>query len=299
MVAQLHTSLAETAQVCRAVRRSGQSIGFVPTMGALHEGHGSLIARAAQENDVVVVSDFVNPLQFGDPGDLERYPRDVERDVAIASAAGADIVCAPRVDELYPTWPATPSTLISTGRLGTLFEGAARPGHFNGVATVVMKLHNAVAPTRVYYGEKDFQQLAVIRQVASDLWSDLEIIGCPTVRERDGLAMSSRNMRLSSEARVAARVLSMALAQAAELFRNNSALTGAEIAAAMSAVMVAGGDLVELDYAVVVDASTFIEVNGQVDVTGVRCLVAAIVGGVRLLDNADLTFQLESEASSA
>ena len=299
MVAVLHHSLAETSAACQNFRHQGLSIGFVPTMGALHDGHGSLIARAASENDVVVVSDFVNPLQFGDVNDLARYPRDLDGDVALAGRAGATIVCAPQVDELYPTWPAPPATMVTVGPLAEIFEGASRPGHFDGVATVVTKLHNAVTPTRVYYGEKDFQQLAVIRQITADLWNPVEIIGCTTLREKDGLAMSSRNVRLSPAARIAARGLSKALSEAGRMFRHNRAVTGEALSAHMARTVLAGGDLVTLDYAVVVDASTFVEVSGPVDLSTARCLITAIVGGVRLLDNADLSFQLPDETSTS
>jgi pantoate--beta-alanine ligase len=299
VVAVLHHSLAETQAACRKFAQQGLSIGFVPTMGALHAGHGSLISRAARENDVVVVSDFVNPLQFGDPSDLRAYPRDLDGDVALASSAGATVVCAPQVHELYPTWPEAPVTMVSVGPLAEIFEGAARPGHFNGVATVVTKLHNAVRPTRAYYGEKDFQQLAVIRQITSDLSPDLEIIGCTTEREADGLAMSSRNVRLSAEARVAARGLSRALHLAGQAFRDDLQVSAEALNALMATLVLAGGDLVTLDYAVVIDASTFARATGPVDPTTTRCLITAIVGGVRLLDNADLMFTLADEMSSS
>ncbi len=298
MVAAVHHSLAETGAACTAFRQQGLSIGFVPTMGALHAGHGSLIARAAAENDVVVVSDFVNPLQFGDPSDLERYPRDLDGDVALASAFGATVVCAPQVHELYPTWPEPPATMVTVGPLADIFEGASRPGHFDGVATIVTKLHNAVRPTRAYYGEKDFQQLAVIGQVTADLWNDMEIVGCPIKREPDGLAMSSRNVRLSPEARLAAASLSGALHAVGLAFREDPQVSAETLNDLMASTVLAGGDLVTLDYAVVVDASTFARVTGPVDQATMRCLITAIVGGVRLLDNADLTFTLADETST-
>ena len=284
----LFTSLKDAAAWSAAARQEGKRIGFVPTMGALHEGHCSLIERAASENDVVVVSIFVNPLQFGDPNDLARYPRSLEADCDLAERSGATMVVAPEVAELYPTWPNDPETTVSVGRLGTLFEGASRPGHFNGVATIVTMLHQAIRPTHAYYGEKDFQQLTILRQVAADLWSGVEIEGCPIIREDDGLAMSSRNVRLSSEARVAARVLSTSLVAAALAVTENPELAGSDLEALVHDVLRSGGELVEPDYAVVVDASTLERWNGRLVLGQVRLLVAAVVGGVRLLDNADL-----------
>jgi pantoate--beta-alanine ligase len=257
-------------------------------MGALHDGHGSLIRAAAARDDIVAVSVFVNPLQFGDPSDLERYPRSLQADVALAKAAGATVVIAPEVAELYPTWPAPPATTVTTGPLGTVFEGAARPGHFDGVATVVTKLLSALRPTRAYFGEKDFQQLAVIRQFVADLWLGVEIVGCETSREPDGLARSSRNVRLSAAARAQATCLSQALRAASDAFAADPTLTGTALEEAMAAVIAAGGCEVVPEYAVVVNASTLERTPGAVDPTNTRCIVTTIVGGVRLLDNAAL-----------
>ena len=168
-------------------RRAGRRVGVVLTMGALHDGHASLIRRAAAECDVVAVSVFVNPTQFADPSDLTNYPRTLDTDVALAAGAGAHVVFAPPVAEVYPDWPTPPATTVSVRALVDRWEGASRPGHFDGVATVVTKLLSAAGRCRTYFGEKDFQQLAVVRRVARDLSLPAEVIGCPTVREHDGL----------------------------------------------------------------------------------------------------------------
>jgi len=192
-------------------RRRGRQIGLVPTMGSLHAGHARLIEIAERENDVVVASVFVNPIQFGEGEDLDRYPRDLVSDASIASAAGADVMFTPSVAEMYP---AGFDTVVEVQGLGRILEGAVRPGHFRGVATVVTKLLNIVRPQRAYFGEKDFQQLAVIRRFVADLCIPVAIVGVPTVRDESGLALSSRNVYLDDRARAAALCLSHALAQA-------------------------------------------------------------------------------------
>ena len=285
---ELLQTLRAGAAWAAAERIRGCSIGFVPTMGALHDGHASLIRAAAARDEVVAVSIFVNPLQFGDPSDLARYPRTLEADVALAEAAGATVVIAPEVAELYPTWPDTPATTVTTGPLGTIFEGAARPGHFDGVATVVTKLLSALRPDRAYFGEKDFQQLAVIGQVVQDLWLGIEIVGCPTRREPDGLAMSSRNVRLDAAARTQATCLSAALTAASSAYAADPTLTGAALEQVMAEVIAGGGSAVVPEYAVVVDATSLERSPGVLEPTKTRCIVTTIVGGVRLLDNAAL-----------
>jgi pantoate--beta-alanine ligase len=196
-----------TAAELRALPRSG-SVGFVPTMGAFHEGHLSLMRAARAENDVVVVSLFVNPAQFGPGEDLERYPRDEEQDAALAEEAGVDVLFVPPVEEIYPrgfqTW-------VEVEELGSILEGEHRPGHFRGVATVCIKLFNLVRPDRAYFGQKDAQQAAVLRRIVRDLAVGVEIRVCPTVRDSDGLALSSRNAYLSPEEREAALALPRAL----------------------------------------------------------------------------------------
>jgi pantoate--beta-alanine ligase len=264
-------------------RATGRTVGLVPTMGALHDGHVSLVARARAECDVVAVSIFVNPLQFGDPEDMAHYPRTLERDLLVCAGAGADIVFVPAVTEMYPSWPAPPATTVSVRGFGDRWEGASRPGHFDGVATVVSKLFSIAGPCRAYFGLKDFQQLAIVRRMVLDLCLPVEVVGCPIVREADGLALSSRNVRLSGTEREAATVLSRALA-AGRAALAAGARSGAAVGRAMQAV-VADEPLVGLDYAVAVDADSLEEAGALEDLSAVRLLVAAQVGPVRLIDN--------------
>ena len=201
------------------LRREGKTIGLVPTMGALHAGHASLVKRAVAENDVVVVSDFVNPTQFNDKNDLLKYPRTLDADCKLLEACGAAFVFAPSVEEIYPE----PDTRqFSYAPLDTVMEGKYRPGHFNGVCQIVSKLFLIVEPTRAYFGEKDFQQLAIIREMVRKYPFNLEIVGCPIVRESDGLALSSRNARLSAEQRVQALQISKALFASCEYAKTHS-----------------------------------------------------------------------------
>jgi pantoate--beta-alanine ligase len=271
-----------------AARAAGAAVGLVLTMGALHEGHASLVRRSAAGCDVTAVTVFVNPLQFGPGEDLATYPRDLDRDVEIAEAAGAAVVFAPTVDEIYPGGrPAV--TVRVAGHLATTLEGARRPGHFDGVATVVAKLFNLAGPCRAFFGEKDAQQLAVVRRLVADLSFPVEVVGCPTVREPDGLAASSRNARLSAPERVAATVLHRALvtgATAVTAGRCDPSYEPGHVARLMAAV-VAAEPLAALDYAEVIDAATF---EPAATLSGdVRLVVAARIGGVRLIDNLPLT----------
>ena len=268
-----------------AERRSGRRVGVVLTMGALHDGHASLIARAVAECDVVAVTIFVNPTQFAQPADLARYPRTLEADLEMAAGAGAGLVFAPPVAEIYPDWPAPQATTVSVHSLGERWEGPSRPGHFDGVTTVVAKLLAMAGRCRTYFGEKDFQQLAIVRRMVRDLALPIEVVGCPTVREADGLAMSSRNARLSPAERGAATALSRALAAGSEALRAGADRTVVESAMAAA---VATEPLVSLDYAVLVDADDLepTEPDGQ-DGRPLRLLIAAQVGPVRLIDNLD------------
>lgn len=273
--------VGELRRILDSDRAIGRRIGLVPTMGALHHGHASLIERAASECDVVVVTVFVNPIQFDDPSDLSRYPRDLPRDLDIAARSGATFVFAPAVEEMYPAFPDPPSTTVHVAGLTDVLEGRSRPGHFDGVATVVTKLFSIAGPCRAYFGEKDFQQLAVVRKLVCDLTLPVEVVGCETVRERDGLALSSRNARLGPAGRRASTALRRALdtgLQALESGERDARL----VERAM--VDVLGGEPeVSPDYAVVVDASTLlpcVELGGEI-----RLLVAAQVDGVRLIDN--------------
>jgi pantoate--beta-alanine ligase len=271
-------TIAELRRTLDAARASGKSVGFVPTMGFLHAGHASLMAEARAGNDLVLVSIFVNPLQFGPSEDLAAYPRDLDRDLALCSEAGVDLVFHPSVDHMYPE----PSTItVSAGPIGDLLEGASRPGHFDGVATVVAKLFNIAGPCRAYFGQKDAQQLVVIRRLVGALDFPVDVIGCPTVREPDGLALSSRNVYLGPEERRAAVVLHRALDEAARLLGDGER-SGAKVREAMAAVVEAE-PLARLDYAVCVNPDTLVE---AAEVDGpVLCVLAAFVGKARLIDN--------------
>jgi pantoate--beta-alanine ligase len=276
---ELARTVAATLASCDEARWKGKTIGFVPTMGAFHGGHTSLMRRARAERDVVVASIFVNPLQFGDAGDLAAYPRDEERDLAIAEELGVDLVFAPSTDEMYPE--GAPDVTVDPGPLAERFEGVSRPGHLRGVATVVAKLLHAVGACYAYFGEKDAQQLALVRRMVADLSFPVEVVPCPTVREPDGLAMSSRNSRLTPEQREAAGCLFLALSEAAERTRAGER-DAAKLVAAMAREVGATPEA-KLDYAAVVDERTFEEVR---EIGGPsRAVVAARFGKTRLIDN--------------
>ncbi|MDH4441477.1 MAG: pantoate--beta-alanine ligase [Rhizobium sp.] len=210
------TTIAALREKLAARRRAGQAIGFVPTMGYLHQGHLSLVSHSKSENDVTVVSIFVNPLQFGKNEDLEKYPRDLDRDAALLRQAGVDFLFAPSALEIYPE---PMQTVVDLPKLGSELEGEARPGHFAGVATVVTKLFNIVQPDAAYFGEKDYQQVTIIQKMVEDLAQPVRIVPISTVREADGLACSSRNVYLSKDERAAAVIVPKALAEAERLLR--------------------------------------------------------------------------------
>ncbi|MGH9018104.1 MAG: pantoate--beta-alanine ligase [Acidimicrobiales bacterium] len=285
-------SVADFSAALEAERAVGRRVGLVPTMGALHRGHRSLIERAAAECDVVAVTVFVNPLQFTVGDDLVNYPRDLDGDVRLAADAGAGIVFAPPVDEMYPGFPAPVATSVHVDGVSDILEGASRPGHFDGVATVVAKLFSLAGRSRSYFGEKDFQQLAVVRRMAADLSLPVEIVACPTVREADGLALSSRNVRLSEDERRAAAALPGAL-EAGRRAIDEGERDPARVGAVMTDVLAAAPG-VEADYAVVVDATSLAP---TAPLTGsVRLLVAAMVGPVRLIDNAGVVVAPSGDA---
>jgi pantoate--beta-alanine ligase len=268
-------------QVRRAVRETlgrGQKVGLVPTMGALHEGHASLIRAARGETGLVVVSIFVNPTQFGPGEDLSRYPRPLEKDLDICRREGADVVFTPSAGEMYPEGFATS---VCVAGMSEKMCGAFRPGHFDGVCTVVAKLLAIVAPDLAYFGEKDAQQLAIIRRMAADLNLPPEIRGCPIVREPDGLAMSSRNAYLSADERRRAPALSAALADA-KLMLAAGERDAAKVAAAVRRRLEAAAGL-ELQYVAVVDPDTLADLTRIAD--KVLVAVAAKVGAARLIDN--------------
>ena len=261
----------------QALEWGDYSIGLVPTMGALHAGHRSLIDRADGENDIVVVSIFVNPLQFGPGEDLARYPRPIEQDLEMLKALDVDAVYTPRVDDMYPP---DATTRVMVGGVAEPLEGAARPGHFEGVATVVTKLLWATGANRAYFGQKDAQQLAVVRRLAADLDTGVEIVACPTVREADGLAVSSRNIYLNPDERAQATCMSRALRTAAEAYASGERDTG-RLRARLREVL-AAEPLVGIDYAELVDPSTFRS-------PGTLAVLAVTIGKTRLIDNHEVS----------
>ena len=265
-----------------AWRRSGETVGLVPTMGALHEGHDALIRLARRERDRVVVSIFVNPLQFGGGEDFDGYPRHEEIDVARAEALGVDVVWAPSVDEMYP--PGMALAEPDPGPIGDAYEGLARPGHFAGVLKVVHRLLDVTGPCGAYFGEKDAQQLFLVRRMVEALALPDEIVGCATVREPDGLARSSRNAYLSPEERDQAGCLFLGLSEAAALARAGERAAPALVAAI--AREVGATPLARLEYAAVVDEATF-EPVAIVDLPA-RAIVAARFPNARLIDNLPL-----------
>lgn len=276
MTAVLRTRAELAAELARLPGRRA----VVMTMGALHDGHAALLRAARDRADSVVATIFVNPLQFGPTEDFDRYPRTLEADLAVCRAAGVAAVFAPSREEMYPD--GEPAVRVDPGPLGAELEGASRPGHFGGVLTVVLKLLNLVRPDVALFGEKDYQQLALIRRMARDLELGVEIVGVPTVREPDGLAMSSRNRYLSADERVAARSLSVALRAGAAAAAAGRGADGALAAAHRAFGSASGGGAgAKLDYLVLTDPDL-----GPAPVAGpARMLVAAWVGGTRLIDN--------------
>jgi pantoate--beta-alanine ligase len=271
-------SSTELRAATDAARQRGAGVGFVPTMGALHAGHRSLLAAARAENDLVVASVFVNPLQFGPAEDLAAYPRDRGADLAVLAAEGVDLAFLPPDEQM---WPVPPDVRLAVGSLAGRLEGLVRPGHLDGVATVVAKLLNLVGPSRAYFGQKDAQQLAVVRRMVADLAFPNQIVACPTVREPDGLAVSSRNAYLSPDERRRATALYRALVAGRTVFEAGERDPAAVEAATRDLLEDAPG--VEPDYVALADPATFEPVKqaepGQVLATAAR------VGRARLIDN--------------
>lgn len=268
-------SVAELRVLVRAWKAAGEAVGVVPTMGALHDGHLSLARAAKAECERVIVTIFVNPKQFNNPDDLKKYPRTEEADAALLRTVGVDVIFAPLPDEVYPPGFAT---VVSVSGVAEPLEGALRPGHFDGVATVVSKLFGMTMADRAYFGQKDWQQLQVVKRLVRDLNIPVWIVGCETIRETDGLAMSSRNARLDTAARAKAPALYAAMMQAAQAVRSGQA--GA-LEACAAEVLAAGFDSVE--YIELRDASTLGPAEGMD--RPLRLLAAAWLGGVRLIDN--------------
>jgi pantoate--beta-alanine ligase len=262
-----------------AARADAASVGLVPTMGAIHAGHMALIERARKESDLLAVSIFVNPLQFAAGEDFEHYPRNEEEDLTKAEQGRADVAFVPSKEEMLGA--SDLAVTVDPGRLGDLYEGASRPGHFRGVLTVVARLLSLTGPSRAYFGEKDFQQLHLIRGMVNDLAIDADVVAVPTVREPGGLALSSRNAYLSQEQHDVAGSLFEALADAAERARQGE--RNADVLRAEMARTIASHDRARLEYAAIVDEETFEEV-GTLHVSA-RALVAARIGTTRLIDN--------------
>ena len=276
---QILTTAAALRAHTEHARRAGRRVGLVPTMGALHAGHLQLVQAAGTECDDVVATIFVNPTQFTNAEDFRLYPRVPEADAALLAPAGCTALFAPAVEEMYPR----PAVLrFDFGPLERVMEGAHRPGHFNGVATVVSKLFHLARPHRAYFGQKDWQQVAVIRQLVADLSFDLEIVTCPTIREADGLAMSSRNRRLDAAARAAAPLLHRVLDAAAAQVRRNVA--PARVQADAEAAL-AREPLIAPEYVAVADARTLQPLAAYAPGRAVVLCLAAHLGGVRLIDN--------------
>ena len=277
---QVCATKAEFRRFLDDTRAAGRTVGLVPTMGALHAGHRSLMDAASAQCDVVALTIFVNPLQFAPTEDLSKYPRPIARDLELAEAAGVGVVFTPTVEEMYPVPTAT---TVHLDGLTAPMEGAARPTHFDGVTTVVTKLFNIAGPCRAYFGEKDFQQFSIVRRMAADLDQPVEIIPCPIIREADGLAMSSRNIYLSPEDRAAATVLHRSLRAAGELISQGE--RRASVVAAQLAADICAEPRATLEYAEVVDPLT-LEPRDQLGAgTDVRLIVAARFATTRLLDN--------------
>lgn len=281
---EIVTTVQQVRAQVKAWKKEGLSVGFVPTMGYLHEGHQSLIKKAVEENDKVVVSIFVNPIQFGPNEDFEQYPRDLEKDAALCEETGAALIFHPEAEEMYPEGFCTHVDM--TGLTDNLC-GAKRPGHFQGVCTVVSKLFNIVAPDRAYFGEKDAQQLAVIRRMVRDMNIDVEVVGCPIVREPSGLAKSSRNTYLSREEKRAACVLDRSLTAARSLM--NRGERSAENILGVIREEIKEENLAEIDYIKMVDALTMEDV--ETADRDVLIAIAVYVGKTRLIDN--FTFRVE------
>lgn len=271
-------TIAELRSHLAAARTEGKSIGLVPTMGALHNGHASLVGRSVEDNEVTVVSVFVNPTQFNDKSDLERYPRTLEADCRLLEGLGADYVFAPSVEEVYPE----PDTRVfDFAPLDKVMEGVYRPGHFNGVAQIVSKLFLYVEPDRAYFGEKDFQQLAIIREMVRQLGLGLQIVGCPIVRESDGLALSSRNALLTPEQRTTALAISKSLFDSVNYAKEHSlAETKQWVEQA-----IASTEGLELEYYEIVDGTTLQTVCSWEETDYIVGCITVYCGKVRLIDN--------------
>lgn len=274
---QVTTTVEETRKLVKNWKKEGKTVGLVPTMGFLHEGHASLIRRCREENDIVVVSDFVNPTQFGPTEDLEAYPRDFKRDSELCESLGADLIFHPEPKDMYHD----PHAYVSIDTLSDTLCGKTRPIHFKGVCTVVSKLFNIVAPDRAYFGQKDAQQLAIIRKMVQDLNFDIQIVGCPIIREEDGLAKSSRNTYLSAEERKAALILSKTIFMGQKMVEEGET-DAVKLVEAMKK-NIETEPLAKIDYVKAVDGLTMQQVTELKSPALVA--MAVYIGKTRLIDN--------------
>ena len=283
---QLLSSIADWRNYASGVRASGKTVGLVPTMGALHAGHASLFQKAKSNGDDVLATIFLNPIQFSTKSDYESYPRLVEADRSLALASGVDCLVEPTLEEMWPDYPAPTPTKVTMEGVSDTLEGEGRPGHFNGVASVVSKLFNVTGPCRAYFGEKDFQQIAVIRQLVRDLAFDVEIVTCEIKRDANGLALSSRNARLSSEGIGRATCISQAIAAAQAEVESAS-----ELRNRMRTILKSGG--AEIVYAEVVDNISLRPADDS-EAGEYRAIITATIDGVRLLDNGPVTIKAKN-----
>ncbi len=276
----IYETIKDTRNFALKARESGKTIGFVPTMGALHEGHLSLVKQAKAENDVVIVSIFVNPIQFNNPDDLKKYPRTLEKDLTLLTSVGCDLVFVPSADEMYPE---KVEKTYNFGQLDKVMEGAFRPGHFNGVAVVVHRLFDITLPHKAYFGEKDYQQLQIIKALVEQEQLDVKIIPCPISREADGLARSSRNERLTPQMRREVPYIHLVLEEA----RSLSLAHTAEQIIAFVTMKFNNHPLLKLEYFSIADGKTLQPVSGRIK-PGDLGLIAVFAGDIRLIDNIKL-----------
>jgi len=280
---EIFSTIKETKDRLFNLKKEGKTVGFVPTMGALHPGHIALIERAKKENDVVVSSIFVNPLQFNDKKDLEKYPRTIEEDIIKLKSAHCDVLFAPSVEEMYPTSNKPPSSEVTfdLGSLDQVMEGKLRPGHFQGVCVVVKKLFEIVQPDRAYFGEKDFQQLAVIKHMVRTLGIPVEIVPCPTLRETDGLAMSSRNTRLSPDERKNAPLIFKTMTEAKSLREKENI----QKVKTWVEEKINENPFLQVEYFEIVNPETLQSVRSWDESKNLQACIAVKAGSVRLIDN--------------
>ncbi|MBS5597040.1 pantoate--beta-alanine ligase [Peptostreptococcus anaerobius] len=272
-------NIEEIRNITKELRASGKSIGMVPTMGCLHEGHKSLIDKAVANNDIVVVSIFVNPIQFGPGEDYDKYPRDLKADASLCESAGVDYVFAPEAEQMYPDGYST--FVVPSEKMTDIMCGKSRPGHFRGVCTVLTKLFTIVGPTRAYFGEKDIQQLAIVKRMVKDFNLPLEIIGCPIIREEDGLAKSSRNMYLSPKEREAATILRKSLLSAKDMVEGGE--KSPEKIYNKVIEVIKSEELARVDYVELVDFDTFDRIDTLAETNLIA--MAVYIGNTRLIDN--------------